>query len=73
MSHCRRTSHDSEAVSAYVPAYLKRQQIDFPHMLDRSWMELAECEEIVPVRQEKDQFMSMLCALDTDFGGVEED
>ena len=68
LAHCNITSHDRGAVSAYVPAYQKEQQIEFPYMLDRSWMEMAEYE-VVPVRQEDNQFMSMLCALDTDFGG----
>ena len=72
VSHCLLTSHERDAVTIQVPSYNTSQQIEFPSMLDRSWMELDEFEEEMLEHQEEDKFMSLLCSVNTDFsGGVE--
>ena len=74
-SHCVLTDHGKNLVSAEVPEYDEVQEHKFVNLLDRSWQEFDVYKEDMFSAKflEQDQFMSLLTAVNTDFGDMEEE
>ena len=61
--HCSLVDHDpsSKLVQKTV------QQVDYQYMMDRSWMDREQYEEDVKVEPDyKDQFLNLICSVNTD-------
>ena len=73
-SHCHLTSHGGKDVVPLDVSFLgvasldDNQQYEFADLMDRSWMDRDEYqgELLEMVSLEQDQFMSLLCAVNTD-------
>ena len=70
-SHCMLTDHGNGGgdVSLNVIGGDVIKDYEFVNLLDRSWLEFNEYqEEMINLPMEQDAFMSLLCAVNTDFG-----
>ena len=71
ISHCLLSDHKTEGVD--FSSYYSVQEENFPGLMDSSWVSSAEYEEewmeIADDDQQANDFMSMLCAVNTDLGG----
>ena len=68
-SHCLLTGHGKEDILLKVPAYEGLQKYKYQNLLDRSWMEFDDYQEVMySCPFEQDKFMSVLCAVGIDLG-----
>ena len=71
VNHCLLTGHDRSDVS--FDHFEASVEYKFPNMLDKSWNESEDYEQgvIDTVPLVEDRLMSLLCAVNTDFTGME--
>ena len=71
VNHCLLTGHDRSDVS--FDHFEASVEYKFPNMLDKSWNESEDYEQgvIDTVPLVEDRLMSLLCAVNTDFSGME--